>query len=192
MKSALVFLTVLTSLSVLFAAQDTKPVECRGKSLPIQLYQVGPKLTGPSLPLRFGGTRAFPYFSFKSDKGFRLVVKNQEEYNDFWTRFTAPFLPSNGPIPRPEIDFSKQMLIVSAMGLRPSSGYWTIMDGACEVAGQVEIFVTNVEDTSCGAQTASITYPADAILISRTDLPVVFRETQISCKEWQQKYLHFK
>lgn len=190
MKVALVFLTVLTSLSFLFAVQDTKSVECRGKSLPIEVYQVGPKLTGPGLPLRFGGTRPFPYLGFKSDKGFRLVVKNQDEYNDFWKRFTAPFPPGNVVLPMPQIDFSKQMLIVSAMGFRPSSGYWTIIDGACEADGQVEIFINNVEDTRCGAVFGSITYSADAVLIPRTDLPVVFRETEISCKEWQQKYLH--
>ena len=30
----------------------------------------------------------------------------------------------------------------------------------------------------------SLTYPADAVRLPQTDLPVVFRETQIPCREW--------
>jgi len=84
----------------------------------------------------------------------------------------------------PEIDFSKEMIIVAAMGQRPSSGYWTIIDGACEIDGQVEVFVSNVEDVSCTGQFGVVTYPADAVRLPRSDLPVVFRETEVSCKEW--------
>jgi hypothetical protein len=196
MKPALIFLCFLTGLSLWFSPQDTKPDMkpdvCRGKPLPVELYQVGLKMTGPSLPTRFGGTRMFPTFSFKADKGFRLVIKNRDEYVDFWKQFTAPISPSNAPVAMPEIDFTKQMLVVSAMGERRSSGYWTIIDGVCEVDNQVEVFVSNVEDVRCGGVFGVVTYPADAVLIPRSDLPVVFRESQITCKDWQQKYLHYK
>jgi hypothetical protein len=46
MKLALVFLTVLTSLSLWFGAQKKPPVICRGKPLSITLLP-GPKMTGP-------------------------------------------------------------------------------------------------------------------------------------------------
>jgi hypothetical protein len=191
MKLALIFLSVLTGLSVWFGAQGTPPVECRGKPLPITLYQFGLKPTGPSMPLRFGGTRPFPRLEIQTDKAFRRVIKNQDEYNEFWKQLTAPILPGNRVPTMPEIDFSKEMLIVSANGRRPSSGYWTMIDGACEVDGQVEIFVSNVEDARCGGVFTVITYPADAVRIPRTDLPVVFRETEISCKEWYEKYQRY-
>jgi len=191
MKLVLVFLALLTGLSLSFAAQGTAPLECRGKSLPITLYEFGLKTTGPSMPLRFGGTRPFPHLQIQTDKAFRRVIKNQDEYNEFWKQLTAPILPGNRVSPMPEIDFSKEMLIVSANGQRPSSGFWTIIDGACEVDGQVEIFISNVEDPKCGGVFAVITYPADAVRIPRTDLPVVFRETEISCKEWYEKYLRY-
>jgi hypothetical protein len=150
------------------------------------------KMTGPSLPLRFGGTRPHPYFSVKADKGFRLVIKNQDQYNEFWKQFTAPILPGNWVPPMPELDFTKEMLIVSAMGQRPSSGFYTIIDGACEADGKLEIFISNLEGGGCGAALAVVTSPADAVLIPRSDLPVVFREIEISCKEWQEKYLRYK
>jgi len=88
--------------------------------------------------------------------------------------------------PLPEIDFSKEMIVVSAMGSRPSSGYLIYIDGACEVDGQVEVFVSSVED-GCGAELAIVTNPADAVRLPRTDLPVVFRETQLACKEWRDR-----
>ncbi|HXQ72854.1 MAG TPA: hypothetical protein VN844_20320 [Pyrinomonadaceae bacterium] len=184
MKLALILFSILTSLSLCFATQGT-PVTCRGKSLPIALLP-GPKMTGLSLPLRFGGTREFPrppINRFHTEKGFREVIKTREQFNDFWKRFTTPISPNNQtPLP-PEIDFSKEMIVISAMGMRPTSGYWTIIDGACEVNGQIEVFVTNVENTTCGGFT-SLTYPADAVRLPQSDLPVIFRETQISCIEF--------
>ena len=191
MKLALIFLAVLTTLSFGFATQGTHPSVCRGKALPIVLLP-GPKMTGPSLPLRFGGTREFPrppIHSFHTEKGFRQVIKTRDEFSDFWKRFTAQIHPSNGPFPLPEVDFSKEMIVVAAMGQRPSSGYWIIIDGACEVDGQVEVFVSHVEGVTCGTALGILTYPADAVRLPQTDLPVVFRETQLSCTEWREKFL---
>ena len=183
MKPGLLFFCVLTSLSLLFAAQGTPPVTCRGKPLPVTFLPLpGAKVTG-DYPLRFGGTRAWPRLQFTSDHAFRLVVKNRDELSDFWKRLTAVFPPSGWVPPIPEVDFSKDVVVVTAMGSRPSSGYWTIIDGACEVDGQVEVFVTNVDDANCGAL-GVVTYPADAVLIPKTDLPIVFRETRVSCTEW--------
>jgi hypothetical protein len=185
MKLALIFFCVLAGVSW-FVPQ--KPVlVCRGKVLPIQLLP-GPKMTGPPLPLRFGGTRDFPrppINSFLSAKPFRRVIKTRAEFSAFWKEFTAPIPPTNGVLPPPpEVDFSKEMVVVSAMGERPTSGYWTVIDGACEVDGQVEVFVTSLEET-CGASFGVVTYPADAVRLPRTDLPVVFRESQLSCTQWR-------
>jgi hypothetical protein len=92
-------------------------------------------------------------------------------------------------MPLPEIDFSKEMIVVAAMGLRPSSGYAILIDGACEVDGKVEVFVSSVEQVSCGdiGVFPAMTAPADAVRIPRSDLPVVFRETQLSCREWRER-----
>ena len=193
MKLAIIFFSVLTSLSMWFAVQGTPPGACRGKPLPITLLP-GPKMTGPSLPLRFGGTRPYPspwVNSFFSEQGFRLVIKSRDEFSDFWKRLTGRVPPGQWAPALPDIDFSKEMIVVAAMGQRPTSGYWNIIDGACEVDGQVEVFISNVEDPSCMGAFDALTYPADAVRIPRSDLPVVFRETQISCKQWA-KQIHYQ
>lgn len=185
MKPALLIFSVLTSLSFLLAAQGTPPVTCRGKPLPVEMLPVpGPKITGVSLPLRFGGTRQFPVWQVGSDNAFRLVIKNRDEFRDFWKRLTAPIAPGNWVPPLPEIDFSKEMLVVAAMGPRPSSGYVIMVDGACEVDGHVEVFISNVDTPVCGAQLGVLTAPADVVRLPRTDLPIVFRETQVPCTQW--------
>ena len=185
MKLAAIFLSLLMSFLIWFTPQQPEPAVCRGKVLPITLIPGPPMDVKVFYPLRFGGTRPPPLpwvHSFPSDKGFRKVIKSREEFSDFWKQLTAPAAPGKWVPALPEIDFSKEMIVVSAMGTRPSSGYFTIIDGACEVDGQVEVFISNL-DEMCGAQLAVLTSPADAVRIPRSDLPVVFRETQIACKQ---------
>lgn len=192
MKMALMFFSVLTSLSLSFPTQETQPIICRGKPLSITLLP-GPKLEHTTLvPLRFGGTREIPHpwvSSFPSENKLRLVIKNREEFSDFWKRLTSRVSPGRWVPPMPEIDFSKETIVVSAMGTRPTSGYGTMIDGACEVDGQVEVFISNIEDPCSGAQLQVLTAPADAVRIPRTDLPIVFRETEIGCKELQNLHM---
>jgi len=47
------------------------------------------------------------------------------------------------------------------------------------------IFFAVLTTTSCRLQLGVVTYPADVVRLPRTDLPVVFRETQVSCTQWQ-------
>ena len=190
MKLALILFSVLVSLSSWFAGQEKPPIICRGKPLSIALLP-GPKMTWDlQVPLRFGGTRELPrppITGFPSDKSFREVIRNREEFIDFWKRLHGRVPPGGYVMPLPEIDFSKGMIVVAAMGLRPSSGYSILIDGACEVDGQVEVFVTSVEDVSCIGVFPSMTSPADAVRLPRSGLPVVFRETQLNCKEWRDR-----
>ena len=120
MKLALIFFAVLTSISLWFAAQETSPVVCRGKPLSVtMLEKPGVEMRIPPLPIRFGGTRHAPVWQL-GDKPLRLIIKNRDEFNNFWKGLASPggFLP-----PLPEVDFSKEMIVVVGMGLRPSPGF---------------------------------------------------------------------
>ena len=191
MKLALICFSVLTSLTLSFGVQEKPLGVCRGKPLPITLLP-GPKMTSIALPLRFGGERPFPLpwvNGFPSKTPFRLVIRNRDEFSDFWKGLISRVPPGQWTPALPEIDFSKEMIIVAAMGERPSSGYSIIIDGACEVDGHVDVFISSQEAPfSCGGlQMAVVTAPADAVRIPQTDLPIVFRETQVPCDYWQKQ-----
>ncbi len=147
---------------------------CRGKSIPVTLLDVGgPKLSGPRrTSLLHGG------ISQRS----RLIIRNRDEFNELWKQLTAS--GSYKP-PPPEVDFSREMIVVAAMGQRPSSGYEILIDGACEVDNHVEILVRSFDSVKCGMQATVLTAPVDIVRLPRTELPVVFRETEVSsdCKE---------
>ena len=183
MKLALIFLAVLTSLSIRFDSQDTSPVICRGKPLPVtMLEKPGVEMRVPPIPIRFGGSRYGPVWQL-GEKPVRLVIKDRDEFNDFWKGLVSPgrFLP-----PLPEVDFSKEMIVVVGMGLRPSPGFGIMIDGACEANGQIELFVSKVEDGPCGAVPDVVTSPADIVRIPRSDLPITFREIQVPCVKWDE------
>jgi hypothetical protein len=179
----LIFFSVLTSLLLWFGAQEKQPIVCRGKVLPIALVP-GPEMTFVPVPLRFGGTRPPPlpwFHSFPTKDGFRQVIKTRGEFTDLWKRLLAPLSPDRWVPPMPEVDFSKEMVIVAAMGQRPSSGYGIIIDGACECDGRVEVYVSSNENACGGAAFPVMTAPADAVRLPQTNLPVVFREIQARC-----------
>jgi hypothetical protein len=48
-----------------------------------------------------------------------------------------------------------------------------------------EVFVCNVEDATCTGQFQTVTYPADAVQLPQTDLPIAFRETKVGCTQWR-------
>ena len=191
MKLAVIFLALLMSLLISFAPQETEPAVCRGKVLPITLIPGPPMTVNTYVKLRFGGTRPPPLpwtHGFPTEKGFKLVIRTREEFSNYWKRLTSPVPPGQWVPPLPEIDFSKEMIVVSAMGMRPSPGYSTLIDGACEVNGQVKVFISNLDKTApCGAALGVISYPADAVRIPRSDLPVVFHETELTCAEWVKR-----
>ena len=186
MKLAVICLSALVSLSLWFAPQGTPVIVCRGKPLPIRMLPPpGVKATGPSLPLRFGGSREFPHIHFPSVTGFREVIKNRDEFINFWKQLT--YRVTDWEPPLPEVDFSKEMVVVTAMGQRPSRRYLTMIDGACEANGQVDVFVSNLDEPRCGDGGLFLdgpSAPVDIVIMPRTDLPVVFHQTQVSCTEF--------
>lgn len=181
MKLALIFFSVLTSLSLSFGGQGTPRATC-GKPLPITTFP-SPAVTSFALPLRFGGTRPIPlpYFNgFPSETAVRLVIRNRDQFVDYWKQLTSRSQPEKVP-PMIEIDFSKETVVVAAYGITWGEG-GIFIDGACEVDGQVEVFVNTIYGT-CGLQPGIAGAPADAIRLPRTDLPVVFVESKIHCLE---------
>lgn len=109
----------------------------------------------------------------------RLVVRDRDTWVQVWKHLnTRP-----DALPLPEIDFTREMLIVAAMGSRPSSGYRIVIDKAhlYEQYPRLEIVINSIDNTKCPGlgHFTSLTAPIDIVRLPRTDRPVVFRETAV-------------
>jgi hypothetical protein len=80
------------------------------------------------------------------------------------------------------------MLVAVVMGNKPTPGYQIIIDGACEIDGHLDVFMTSIDPTGC-SQFEGKSAAADIVILPRTDLPVVFRENKVDCKQWQDQLM---
>ncbi len=167
--SLVVFLIGIPGLQVLRAAQE---VAYQGKPVPIT--PMGPKRSGPRTS--FSGSII--------EDPFRVVVRDRNTWLDVWKRIYQ-VVPSNGPYPElPEIDFSREMVVVAAMGQQPTSGYAIIIDAAYEREDRLEVVVKSVINLKCGAVLTVVTSPIDIVRLPKIEGPVVFREIEVvpDCK----------
>ena len=167
--SLVLFLISIPGLQVLRATQEAT---YQGKPVPITPM-------GPKRP----GLRA----SFTSGGGIwdqlRVVVRDRDAWLDVWKRIHRPD-PNRGPYPEPpplpEIDFSREMVVVAAMGQQPTTGYSIIIDGAYERNDRLEVVVKSVMNLKCGSWLAMVTSPIDIVRLPKIERPVVFREIEVA------------
>ena len=104
---------------------------------------------------------SFAFFSGMNTPA-RLVVRDAVTWQAVWAqlyRGTSPVPPT------PAIDFSREMVIVAALGTRGSSGYDVLVDGATEAdAGGAAIAIRS---TSPGVGCASLTVLTQPVDIAR-------------------------
>lgn len=145
---------------------------CRGKTVAVSLLErpYGLKLYG----------RRTSYLRAGISQRARLVIRDRAEFNELWNKINSN--TSDKP-PLPEVDFAREMLIVAAMGQQPSA-YEIIIDSACEVDNQFEVLVRSIKFLPCGAYVGFLPESVDIVRLPKTDLPVVFRETEATsdCK----------
>jgi len=99
---------------------------------------------------------------------------------DVWNRIHSrdPRLGPSPVPPLPEIDFSREIVVVAAMGSRPTAGYFISIDGAHERDNLLEVVVRSVE-TRCGGFTI-LTAPLAIVRLPKTERSVVFREIEVA------------
>lgn len=149
-------------------------VGCRGKEVPVSRFDYGGmKRSGTRIPFSAGGP----------PKPARIVFRERDEFDKFWQKIA--YSPTY-KAPLPEVDFSREMVIVAAMGGKISPAYAILVDSACEVNNQLEVQVLSTDYNRCGLQPGIGSAPLDMVRVPKTDLPVVFRETEVvsDCKEF--------
>jgi hypothetical protein len=105
----------------------------------------------------------------------RVVIRDQEAWLKLWKEF------SHGQAtPAPEIDFSREMLIVVAMGQASTGGFSIMVDGVYERDNKLEVVVKSEGPGRNCMTTQALTQPVDIVRVPKSDRSVVFREVSVS------------
>src|ERR1043165_4400433 len=173
----LLFLLVPVGFSDSAVNQSQEP---KSQVTPLAFNQLGPKRPGPRT-------------SYASLCGIwdrrRMVIRDRETWVAVWKQIhSSPRSfswdgPGSKPVrtippPAPEIDFSRNMLLVVTMGSVPNGGYGIIVDGVYEHDNQLEVVVHNVSPgRSCGTPQIG-TSPIDIVELEKREALVSFREVE--------------
>jgi hypothetical protein len=137
---------------------------------------------GPSIPMV--RLRADPY-SFTSssglDKPARIVVRDDATWRTLWSQINL----GGAPVPLPAIDFSREMIVVVALGSRSTGGYSILLEDAS--AGANDGTAITVRSMSpgpgCGV-TLAFTQPVDIarLPLRQGEVRFVERAQVFDCK----------
>ena len=116
-------------------------------------------------------TSAFTNSSGIDEPG-QYVLHDAAGWGDLWKRVHARSHPVP---PLPEVDFSREMVAVAALGRRPSSGY-AVWIGRAYREGSTTVIVVHTESPASGCVVlAAMTNPVDIARLPASDGPVEFR-----------------
>jgi hypothetical protein len=123
--------------------------------------------------------RAEPYtFTYNSGltDSARIVVQDANTWAATWTAIWRRHSPEPA---LPNIDFSREMLVVAALATRSSGGYSIFVDSAYQRTDHIEVVIRKVSPGSrCGVTTA-LTEPVDIARLPRSSQPVRYREQSV-------------
>lgn len=101
----------------------------------------------------------------------RLVVRDQAAWVAAW----GSLWPNGVPIPAPPtVDFSKDMIVLAALGARSTGGYSIFVDSARATASGLILFIGTSSPGQHCVTTQAFTQPVDIARLPRTDAAVQF------------------
>lgn len=183
----LVLSSLVLASGILAGCHSTPPSSRQG---PDQLGDA-PPISAKDARERAAESRPEPYTSldhvFKSagsrlPTGVRLVIMDSTDYNQIWSRL----LGYDDRTVRPKVDFTREMLLVAAMGEQPCLGYGINIDTVYR--DQERRLYAVVRERRRGARCGCLSQvisPVDIIRVPRTERPVSFLERveTNSCEE---------
>jgi len=124
---------------------------------------------------------AFSMYSGLGDS-VRLVVRDSRQWGEYWRRINSPFFP---PPAQPPIDFAREMVVVAALGRRPSLGYDIVIDSAARDSAGIAVYLRRSNPGARCPLPAALTQPVDLARMPASDLPLRFTEliSTIPCGE---------
>lgn len=98
------------------------------------------------------------------DEPLREVVRSEAEWRDLWARLAT------GRIPRPEpppVDFSQRVVVVAAMGARPTGGHAIRIDRVSYASDTLWVELTSVSPGAGCITTQALSAPVAAVAVER-------------------------
>jgi protease stability complex PrcB-like protein len=130
---------------------------------------------GPSLPIIRLASQPYSFTFYSGlEKPARFVVRDAAAWQTIWNHI---YLRQSPVPPLPSVDFSRDMIVVVALGARPTGGYGILIDGASESANDaVEVIVDSSSPASSCVLTEALTQPVDIARVPLRDGAVTFVE----------------
>jgi hypothetical protein len=132
---------------------------------------------GDSLPVTRLRTSATAYTTYSGlNDSVRAVVRDSTAWLELWRAINRPFYP---PPPLPPVDFEHDMIVIAALGARPTAGYDIVIEGARRDSAAVEIALRKLSPAPGCPVSAAMTQPVDLATIPASQRAVRFREKSI-------------
>lgn len=108
----------------------------------------------------------------------RRVIRDQATWVQFWSQISRLLVPPPDP---PTVEFGRNMILVAAMGRRPTAGYRISIEGVYESDGALFVDVLEVTPGVGCLLAQMLTAPVTGVLVTVREWPVQFverKETQ--------------
>jgi hypothetical protein len=133
---------------------------------------------GPDKPQALAMQRLGPaghsltaFSGYSEPQGF--VVHDSTTLLLVWSMIYRDFSPKP---PIPSVDFTNQMIVVVALGRRPTGGYDILLDSATYGPSGVTVFFHSVGPDRSADVAQVVTQPADAGILQRVAGPIEFQD----------------
>ena len=128
--------------------------------------QQAPSVGGPSAQTSPAASRPIPIEETYTgiDEELRTLVRTQQEWEDLWSRLAANRIPRPAP---PPVNFSEEVVVVAAMGTRPTGGHAIRIDSVRYEKDTLWVDVTSVIPGPTCMTTQALTAPVAAVAVER-------------------------
>lgn len=98
------------------------------------------------------------------DRPLRSLVRGEREWADLWSHLGSNRIPRPSP---PPVDFGREVVVVAAMGTRPTGGYAIRIDSVRYERDTLWVDVTSVSPGPGCVTTQALTAPVAALAVER-------------------------
>ena len=143
---------------------------------------LSPSRAAEGLPVRSLARAAFSGIQDPKQE----VIKDKAVWEETWARHVSK---AKGAPPRPDVDFTKEMVIMAAMGRKNSGGYSIQVTSVKPVGDKLQVNITQIAPPPGAMTIQALTSPIQFVAVPRSDLEPEFKETTATAEKRPQKQL---